>query len=155
VLARVKKLPEYLDKDDRAKLVELGLFAAKELGDAESAFELSAQLPPFRPVVMSTGEWLLTLGNSGGAKIAQRALDALDQERTKITTEEERERYADLTFRYAVYEARELRLESALGLLERAASLGFADRDRIEAEPAFRPLADNPRWTKVLSSEAE
>lgn len=151
VLARVKKLPEYLDREDRAKLMELGLFAAKELGDTESANELAAQLPPFRPVVMSIGEWLLTRGNTGGAKIAQRALDALDQERIKIASSEERERFADLTFRYAVFEARELRFESALGLLERAVDLGFSDRDRTEAEPAFKPCADSPRWTKVIS----
>jgi hypothetical protein len=150
VLARVKKLPEYLDREDRAKLLELGLYAAKELGDQASAVELAAQLPPFRPVVMSIGEWLLTKDNSGGAKIAQRALDALDEERTKIATPEERERYGDLTFRYAVHEARELRMDSALGLLERAVDLGFSDRDRTEAEPAFKPLLDSPRWTKVL-----
>jgi hypothetical protein len=151
VLDRVMKLPQYLDREDRARLLELGLFSARELDDEASAAVLAAELPPFQPVVMHTGEWLLTRGNIGGAKIAQRALDAIDQERIKLTAPDDRERYADLTFRYAVYEARERRAESALGLLERAVDLGFADRDRIEADAELRRLADSPRWEKVIA----
>lgn len=151
VLDRVMKLPQYLDKEDRARLLELGLFSAKELGDENAAAVLAAELPPFRPVVMQIGEWLLTRGNIGGAKIAERALDALDQERFKAVTPEDRERYADLVFRFAIYQARERRAESALGLLERAVDLGFADRDRIEADADLRRLADSPRWERVLA----
>lgn len=150
LLAQVKNPPRYLDRDDRAGLLELGLFAAKELDDPAAAEELAAQLPPFRPVVMSTGEWLLIRDHAAGAKIAQRALDALAEERVKLTGPEDRERYADLTFRYAVYEARALRADSALGLLERAAEFGFSDRDRAEAEPAFKHFLATPRWSKVL-----
>lgn len=150
LLARVKNVPQYLDREDRARLLELGLFAAKEVDDPSAAEELAAQLPPFRPVVMSTGEWLLIRDHPAGAKIAQRALDALAEERVKLTVPEDRERYADLTFRYAVFEARALRMDSALGLLERAAEFGFSDRDRAEAEPAFKAFLATPRWTKVL-----
>lgn len=151
VVKRAKGTPEYIDKRDKVPILELGVSAAIELSDEASIEELAARLPPFVPSLVQAATSLMTKERALGAKLAERALDALDAERVK-RTEIDRDRWADMVFRLAVFEAAELRFESALGVLERAVDLGYRDRDRIEAEPAFAKLSGHPRWTALLES---
>jgi hypothetical protein len=150
VIELVRRLPDYLDRGDKMMLLELGLRSAMELEDEQAAEELGELLPPHRPAVLKAAEWLLSRNSSIGAKLAQRALDALDAETVKPTPDE-LERFADATFRYAVFEAGQLNHESAIGLIERAIAFGFRDLDRIEADSALKPLARNPRYEGVIA----
>jgi Zn-dependent protease len=150
VIELVQRVPDYLDKSDRWSLLELGMFAAMESEDAASLETIAQKLPPHRPVVMKAAEWLLVRGKAFGAKIAQHALDALDHEVVKPNPEE-KERFADVAFRFAVYEVKEGRVESALGLLERAVGLGFKDVDRIKADSDLARLETHPRFSAILA----
>lgn len=149
VVRLVDRLPDYLEAEDKTKLHELGVFSAMELGDVELVETTTTNVSAHRPVAIVAAEWLLVRGRAHGAKLAEKALDALDQELVRPTSEE-RERFADLAFRYAVFEVRELRAESALGLLERAIALGFRDLDRLEADGELAKLAEHPRHRRVV-----
>ncbi len=150
VLAMVEKAPERTRRDDLLPLVELGLAAALELEDDKRVETLAAKLPSHHPSALGAGEWLLRRGRPYGAKLAEHALEAIDHERVK-PHEVDRERYADLTFRFAIHEASEGRHDSALGLLERAVEFGFDDVDRIEAEGSFGALKTRSRYLAVVA----
>lgn len=154
VIRLVKKVPDYIDRSDRRTVLEVGVFSAMELEDASALEEITRQLPPYRPVVIKAAEWLLLRNNPHGAKLAQQALDALDHEVVKPAPDE-LEVFADLLFRYAVYEARELRSDSALGLLERAIDLGFRDADRLGADVDLGRLEAHPRYRTLRLRLAE
>ncbi|MCK6551719.1 M50 family metallopeptidase, partial [Myxococcota bacterium] len=149
VVRLVEKLPDYLEAEDKTKLHELGIFSAMELADVEVVEAVTANVQAHRPVTIAAAEWLLVRGRAHGAKLAEKALDALDQELVRPTPEE-RERFADLAFRYAIFEVRELRADSGLGLLERAIELGFSDLDRLEADGELAKLADHPRHRRAV-----
>lgn len=148
VIAVVRRLPDYLERSVRTTILELGVMSAMEVGEIEALVSLTAELPASRPVVMRGAEWLLGRGREEGAKLAQRALDALDAEVVRPEGAE-REPFADLAFRYAVHEAAALRPESALGLLERAVDLGFADVDRLEADATLAGVRIHPRYATI------
>ena len=150
VLQKVKSAPEYLDKRDRAPLLELGVLSAIELGDAQAIERFAGQLPAYHSATVKAADWLLRHDKPYGAQLAERAFDALDAEVVKRAQIEE-DRWADLALRLAVFEAVELRPESALGLLERALDLGFDNLDRLEAEGALKSLHESPRWEKIIS----
>jgi hypothetical protein len=149
VLKMVRALPDYLDKGDKTALLELGLMSAIELQDEAAVEELAQLLPAYRPEVLKSAEWLLMKNSSIGAKLAQRALDALDAEQVKPGAED-MERFADVAFRFAVYEARNGTADSAIGLLERAIGFGFSDLDRLEADAAFQALRSHPRYRPTV-----
>jgi Zn-dependent protease len=149
VIRLVKKVPDSIDRNDRRTVLELGVFSAMELEDAAALEEITRQLPAHRPVVMKAAEWLLQRDNPYGAKLAQHALDALDQELTKPMPDE-LEAFADLLFRYAVYEARAFHPDSALGLLERAIDLGFRDADRLRADADLTAVESHPRYRTLV-----
>lgn len=149
VLVIVEKAPERTRREDLLPLVQLGLASALELEDDKRVETLAAKLPAHHPSALGAGEWLLRRDRPYGAKLAEHALEAVDHERVK-RHEIDAERYADLTFRYAIFEASELRLDSALGLLERAVDFGFDDLDRIEAEGSFAPIAQRSRYLVLL-----
>lgn len=151
VLQLVRRVPDYLDKHDRAMLLELGLFSAIERNDLAAIEEIAPDLPPCRPVVLAAVERLLSEDREPwGPKLAERALDAIDAEVVQPSAED-CERLVDLAFRYAIYEARHLRLDSALGLLERALDLGFRDIDRLRAHGDLRALEGHPRWLRICA----
>lgn len=153
VLSRVRGLPDYLPKEDREALSALGVAAAMELEDPAVVEEHATRLPAAHPRVVAAAEWLLRHQRPFGARLAQQALDALDAERPEAKVVE-RERWADLAFQLAVFEARDLKVSSAIGLLERAVSLGFDHLDRLEAEAAFTGLHSQPRWAALLDRMA-
>ncbi len=149
VVRRIRALPDYLDRRDRVPLISLGVTAALELQDPVAVEELCGKLPPYESAVIQAATWLLIDRKPAGAQLAERAFDALDAER--ITRAQiDQERWSEMAFRLAVYEAGELRGESALGVLERAIGLGYAHRERIEAEPAFARLTEHLRWVRLL-----
>ncbi len=151
VIAKVKSAPDYLDRRDRGPLLELGVLSAIELEDRKAVERFSGLLPAYHSATIKSADWLLRNDQPYGAQLAERAFDALDAEQVKRHRIEE-DRWADLALRLAVFEAVELRPESALGLLERALELGFDDLDRIEAEGAFQRLHANPRWAKLIEA---
>lgn len=150
VIDQVKAVPEYLGPSDARALVGLGLAAALQLEDVATVEDFAAKLPAHDPNVVGAAEWLLARAAPYGAKLADHALDALDAERVKAD-QIDRPRWADLCFRYAIFEAIELRPESALGLLERAIGFGFDDLDRLDAEGNFDRIRSNPRWSAVVA----
>ncbi|MCA9554183.1 MAG: hypothetical protein KC933_29380 [Myxococcales bacterium] len=149
VLSRVRGLPDYLPKEDKEALSALGVAAALELGDAAAVEDHATRLPAAHPRAVAAAEWLLRQGRPLGAKLAEQALDALDAERPECKAVDN-ERWADLAFQLAVFEARAMKPSSALGLLERAVALGFDHLDRLEAEAAFRGMAKQPRWAALV-----
>lgn len=151
VLARALRLPEYLEPADKLQLRQLGLLSAIELGDVEVIGQLTDELPACHAAVLAAGEWLLARDHDSGARLAQRALDALDAERVSPGPAE-RQRLADLCVSFAAREARCLRYDSALGLLERAVDLGYQHAARLEVDGDLRPLASSPRFTRVLAA---
>jgi Zn-dependent protease len=150
VVNLANRVPEYLPPEDKRTLFELALRSAIELEDVRAIQSFSDHLPPYSPVVIAAAEWLLGRREGYGAKLAQRALDALDHEQVKLTSREDRERWAELVFRFARWEAIELRGDSALGLLERAVELGFDDTDRLELDGDLLVLRGLPRWQAIL-----
>lgn len=148
VLELIRKLPDYLEANDRRALLELGVFSAMELGDDAALERVALALPAQRPITIRAAQALLDRRHPAGAKLAQRALDALDAGLAQ-PSKEQLESFADLTFRFALYEARDGRVESALGLLERAIELCFSDLDRLEADGDLRSLRAHPRFTRL------
>jgi hypothetical protein len=149
VVRRVRAIPDYLDKRDRGPLLSLGVISAIELADRAAVEELSAKLPAHDTATIEAATWLLRRDQPFGAKLAERALDSLDADVIK-RAQIDGERWSEMAFRLAVYEANALRPESALGVLDRALELGYVHKERIEAEPAFARLTDNPRWKQIL-----
>ena len=145
VVRRVRAMPGYVVRADRVALLELGVAAARELEDAPSVEGFAAQLPAAHATAVSAAEWLLLHGRAFGARLAEQAFDALDADRVS-GVDIDRERWGDLAFRLAIFEAEQLKMESALGMLERAVDLGFDDVDRLEAEASFARIADHPRF---------
>ena len=148
VLEHVAKLPRWIAARDRAPLAALGLRSALELEDPAAVERFAAELPAHHQEVVRAATWLLASGRESGARLAERALDALDAERTQPGPAE-LERWADLAFYLAVFEAEGMRPESALGLLERAADLGFDDLARLETEPRLARVSAHPRFTRL------
>lgn len=149
VVKRATATPDYLDKRDRVPILALGVTAALELEDESAIQHLAGKLPPGEPAAIEAATWLLMREKAYGAKLAERALDALNAERVKRRDIDE-ERWSEMVFRLSVYEAANLNPESALGLLERAIELGYENRDRIEAEPAFSKMKEHPRWEGIV-----
>lgn len=149
VVKRAKATPDYLDKRDRVPILALGVTSALELEDEAAIQDLAGRLPAGEAAVIEAATWLLMREKAYGAKLAERALDALDSERVKRRDIHE-ERWSEMVFRLSVYEAANLNAESALGLLERAIELGYENRDRIEAEPAFARMTAHPRWKGIV-----
>lgn len=149
VIRRVRRAPDYLDPRDRRALLELGVSAGIEQEDFSAVEDLAAKLPAAHPSCVRAAEWLMMRGRAFGARLAEQAFDAWDADRLEGPVD--RDRWADLAMRLAIYEADSLKLDSALGLLERAAALGFDNVDRLEAEGAFHQLRENPRWATILS----
>ena len=150
VIRRVRSLPDYLNPTDRIALLELGVSAGLELDDFGAVEDLAAKLPAAHSSCVRAAEWLLMHDRGFGARLAEQAFDALDAERV-TQAQIDKERWADLALRLAIHEAKALKDASALGLLERAAELGYDNVDRVEAEGAFHSLRVNPRWQAVLT----
>jgi hypothetical protein len=146
VLAR--RAPRYLSARDRARVAEVGLYAALEREDEAAVEALLERLDPCAPRAVEATTWLLRRGRDLGAVVAERIHDAVDRERAPHL---EREPYAELSFRHAIHEATRLRPESALGLLERAVAHGYDDAFRIEAEGGFDALRAHPRHARLLA----
>ena len=149
VIRWVRSMPDYVVRVDQIAILELGVAAARELEDAAAVEDFAARLPAAHATAVGAAEWLLLHRRSFGARLAEQAFDALDAERVSGATID-RERWGDLAFRLAIFEAEQLKMESALGMLERAAELGFDDVDRLEAEGAFARLVDRPRYARLL-----
>ena len=145
----VANLPDRMRSAELRSLVELGLASALELEDDKAVESLAARLPPYHRAALGAAEWLLRRDRAYGARIAERALEAVDHERVR-EGEIDRERFADLTFWFAIHEAEALRFDSALGLLERAVAFGFDDLDRLEAEGRFATLFERARFVALV-----
>ena len=150
VIRRVRGMPDYMVRDDKISLLELGIAAARELDDVRTVEDFASRLPAAHPTAVGAAEWLLMHERPFGARLAEQAFDALDAEMVSAR-EIDHERWGDMAFRLAIFEAQELKLESALGMLERAVDLGFDDVDRLEAEGAFGRLKERPRFQDVCA----
>lgn len=145
-LRRALEAPKSLPKHERHALARLGVYAGLQIEDAEGVEQLIVDVPAAAPEGLDAITWLLRLDRDSGGPAAERVHDSVDGERAGAF---DRERYADMSFYHAIFEARRLRPESALGLLERAAAHGFDDRDRLELEGAFERLRRHPRFRAV------
>lgn len=134
----------------RGPLAELGVHAALELEHTSAVERLAEDLHPTAPLRLEAVVWLLRRDRDVGALFAERAHDRVDEDRAPQL---DLERYADLSFYHAVFEARHLRPESAMGLLERAAKHGFSDRERWSAEGAFDAIRHRPRFLRLLDGD--
>lgn len=149
VIAYVTALPEKTKPADAIGLLELGLASAIHLEDVAMIEKLAGRFPSHHPSALGASEWLLIRERPYGAKLAEAALEELDHERVK-QADVDLERYADMTFRFAIFQAAEMRWDSALGLLERAVVFGFDDVDRMEAEGRFDRIRDRSRFQALI-----
>lgn len=127
-------------------VAELGVHAALEMEDADGVAELLERLPTGRPLALDAARWLLQRNDARGAAYAERLHDRVDRGGAVASSI-----YAELAFYHAIQAARGHQHETALGLLERAATHGFDDRDRWCAEGAFEPFRNHPRYRRLTA----
>ena len=149
---RAEAAMDRLPTAQRREVARVGLHAALERGRGEGVGALVARLPPGDPAALEAITWLLGRDMDAGGVEAERLHDAVDAERVGGIPDDV---YADLCLYHAIHEARRLRPESAIGLLERAVDHGLDARTRVTAEPAFAALADRPRYRQVVARMSE
>jgi hypothetical protein len=145
VLTEARRCPDYLLAIDRRAIGELALLAAMELDLIEEVERFARWLPRAHPVRIVATIWLLKRGSEGARFFAEAALFELDTEHVRPEGPL-LEHYQELVFCFARFEAERHQFDSSLGLLERAKHLGFEDLERIEVEPSFVPIAQDPRF---------
>ena len=149
VIARAERVPAFFTDDEVETITLLGLSSARAVDDPDAMDTLAMALAPHHPERVRTAEQLLRTRHPAGLPLADDAFAALDQGRV-TSSDVEAEQWADLAFHAASAEAAAGRVERALDRLERAATFGFDQLERLQADPELGPLLEQPRFAAVV-----
>jgi len=127
---------------------ELGVRSAMACDRVEAVEELGRRLPSGDPVRLEAAEWALRRDLPVGARWAEDALEDFDRAPSRHA-DAARDRLRELALAFALYEARQGRLESGAGLVERACGLGPVSFDWLEFAEAGRALLQHPRVARI------